>query len=95
MLKDCIQFVKRCQECQLHARIQHVPAPFIGWALDVIGEIKPDSSKGHKYILVGIDYFTKWVKAIPLRKVTQDVAISFIQNHILHRFGIPETITTD
>ena len=32
---------------------------------------------------------------IPLRKVTQDVVISFIQNHILHRFGIPETITTD
>jgi len=45
--------------------------------------------------LVGIDYFTKWVEAIPSRKVTQDVVISFIQNHILHRFGIPETITTD
>jgi len=45
--------------------------------------------------LVGIDYFTEWVEAIPLRVVTQDVVISFIQNHILCRFGIPETITTD
>jgi hypothetical protein len=45
--------------------------------------------------LVGIDYFTKWVEAIPLRKVTQNMVISLIQNHILHRFGIPETITTD
>jgi len=38
--------------------------------------------------------FTKWVEVIPLRKVTQKVVISFIPNHILHRFGIPETITT-
>jgi len=85
MLKDCIDFAKGCQECQKHAGILHVPAselhsivkpwPFRGWALDVIGEIKPKSSKGHKYILVGIDYFTKWVEAIPLPKVTQDVVI--------------------
>jgi len=39
--------------------------------------------------LFGIDYFTKWVEAIPLREVTQNVVISFIQNYILHRFGIP------
>jgi hypothetical protein len=78
---------------ELHSIVE--PLPFKGWALGVIGQIKPCSSKGHKYILVGIDYFTKWAEAIPLRKVTQDVVISFIQNHILHRFGIPETITTD
>jgi len=105
MLKDCVEFTKRCQECQRHARIQHVPAselhlivkpwPFRGWALDVIAEIKSGSSARHKYILVGIDYFTKWVEVIPLRKVTQNVVISFIQNHILYRFGIPETITAD
>ncbi|XP_045795462.1 uncharacterized protein LOC123889969 [Trifolium pratense] len=53
MLKDCIDFAKGCQECQKHAGIQHVPAselhsiikpwPFRGWALDLIGEIKPTS----------------------------------------------------
>jgi len=105
MLKDCIEFAKSCQKCQLHAGIQHVPDcelhsivkpwPFRGWALNVIGEIKLGSSARQKYILVGIDYFTKWVEANPLRKVTQNVVISFIQNHIFHIFGIPETITTD
>jgi len=105
MLKDSIEFAKGCQECQLHAGIQRVfaselhsivkPWPFRGWALDIMGEIKSGSSAGHKYILVGIDHFTKWVEAIPLREVTQNVVINFIQNHILHRFGIPETITTD
>ncbi|XP_039688612.1 uncharacterized protein [Medicago truncatula] len=105
MLKDCIEFAKGCQGCQKYVEIQRVPAselhaiikpwPFRGWAVDVIGEIKPTSSKGYKYILVGIDYFTKWIEAIPLKDVTQDEVISFIQKSIIYRFGIPETITTD
>lgn len=105
ILKDCIDFAKGCQECQMHGGIQHVPAselhaivkpwPFTGWALDVIGEIKPASSKQQRYILVGIDYFTKWVEAVPLPNVNQEAMIDFVQDHILCRFGIPETITTD
>ena len=63
--------------------------------MDVIGEIRPASSKQQKYILVGIDYFTKWIEAVPLTKVDQEAVIDFIQTHILYRFGIPETITTD
>jgi hypothetical protein len=105
MLKDCIEFAKGCQECQRHAGIQHVPAseihsiikpwPFRGWALDLIGEIKHASSEKQRYILVGIDYFTKWIEAVPLPNVDQDAVINFIQNHIIYRFGIPETITID
>ena len=45
--------------------------------------------------MVGIDYFTKWVEAIPLPNVDQEDVIEFIQKHIIYRFGIPETITTD
>ena len=43
--------------------------------MDLIGEIKPKSSKKHKYILVAIDYFTKWVEAVPLEKVDQEIVI--------------------
>lgn len=57
--------------------------------------IRPTSSKQQKYILVGIDYFTKWIEAVPLTKVDQETVIEFIQTHILFTFGIPETITTD
>src|SRR3954468_1650858 len=71
------------------------PWPFSGWALDLIGEIHPKSSKVQRYILVGIDYFTKWVEAIPLANVDQEAVIEFIQKHIIYRFGIPESITTD
>ena len=45
--------------------------------------------------MVGIDYFTKWIEAIPLVNVDQENVIEFIQKHIIYRFGIPETITTD
>jgi hypothetical protein len=63
--------------------------------LDLIGEIRSASSKNQRYIIVGIDYFTKWIEAIPLPNVDQEAVINFIQNHIIYRYGIPETMTTD
>lgn len=90
---------QRMPGVQRHADIQHVPArklhftvnlfPFRGWALDLVREIRPTSSKNHKYILVAIDYFTKWIKVIPLVNVDQDAVIEFIQSYIIYRFGIP------
>jgi hypothetical protein len=41
------------------------------------------------------DYFTKWVEAIPLKKVTLENMVEFVKEHIIYRFGIPQTITTD
>nr|KYP61229.1 Pro-Pol polyprotein [Cajanus cajan] len=105
MVKDCIEFAKSCEECQRHGPIQKVPAselhsiikpwPFRGWAIDIIGQIHPPSSKNHKYILVSIDYFTKWVEAIPLKEVEQKDIIDFVEDHVITRFEIPQTITTD
>jgi transposase InsO family protein len=71
------------------------PWLFRGWGIDLIGQFFPPSSKGHKCILVAIDYFTKWVEAIPLRTITSKNMIDFVQEHIIYRFGIPQTITTD
>jgi hypothetical protein len=61
----------------------------------LIGQINPPSSKGHKFVLLVTDYFTKWVEAIPLKKVTSENMIEFVKEHIIYRFGIPLTITTD
>lgn len=44
---------------------------------------------------MGINYFTKWIEDIPLANVDQETVIEFIQRHIIYRFGIPETITTN
>ena len=71
------------------------PWPFRGWALDFVGKIHPASSKGHCFVLVATDYFTKWSEAIPLKNMTHREVIEFITEHIIHRFGIPQTLTTD
>jgi hypothetical protein len=46
-------------------------------------------------VLLATDYFTKWVEAIPLKKVTSENIVEFVKEHIIYRFGIPQTITTD
>ena len=71
------------------------PWSFRGWGIDLIGQIFLPSSRGHTFILVAIDYFTKWVEAIPLKIVTSKNMVDFIREHIVYRFGIPQTITTD
>ena len=71
------------------------PWPFRGWGLDFIGQINPSSSKGHRFVLVATDYFTKWTEAVPLKNMTHQEVIEFITEHIIHRFGIPQTLTTD
>ena len=62
---------------------------------DLIGKIYLTSSKGHNFILVSTDYFTKWVKVVPLKKEEQKDVIHFIKECIIHRFGIPQSIPTD
>jgi hypothetical protein len=69
--------------------------PFRGWGMDMIGKINPPSSKGHQYVLAITDYFTKWVEAIPMKSVTLKDVVNFIKEHVIHRFGIPQTIMTD
>jgi hypothetical protein len=44
---------------------------------------------------VEIDNFTTWVEAIPLRTVTSKNMVDFVKEHIVYRFGIPQSITID
>ncbi|RVX21707.1 Retrovirus-related Pol polyprotein from transposon 17.6 [Vitis vinifera] len=60
---------------QLHALTS--PWPFSVWGIDIIGKVSPKSSSGHEFILVAIDYFTKWVEAASYARLTSArVAIS-------------------
>ena len=52
-------------------------------------------SNGHIWILIATEYFTKWVKAIPLKKDTIATVANFIREHIITRFGIPKRLTSD
>ena len=102
MERDCCQLVQRCPECQMHGDFIHVPPsefhaltspwPFSVWVIDIIGKISPKSSSGHEYILVAIDYFTKWVEATSYAGLTAARVVKFIRSHIIYRYGLPHEL---
>jgi hypothetical protein len=53
------------------------------------------SSMGHRYIIVRVEYFTKWVKSMPTFRNDGETVTLFIFNHIVARFGIPKDTVTD
>nr|XP_028960698.1 uncharacterized protein LOC114825841 [Malus domestica] len=61
--------------------------------MDFIGQIYPVSSKGHTFIIVATNYFTKWVEASAVKSITSATVKNFIKTKILYRFGVPETIS--
>ena len=105
MENDCCKHVRKCQKCQIYAdninvspnalNVLSAPWPFSMWGIDVIGAIEPKASNGHRFILVAIDYFTKWVEAVSYANVTRKVVTKFIRKELICRYGIPERIITD
>ena len=105
MKNDCCVHVRKCHKCQTFAdnvnappvplNVLAAPWPFSMWGIDVIGAIEPKASNGHRFILVAIDYFTKWVEAASYASVTRNVVIRFIKKEIICRYGLPRKIITD
>ena len=50
---------------------------------------------GHEYILVAIDYFTKWVAAASYAKLTMAKVAKFIRSHIICLYGVPHELISD
>ena len=71
------------------------PWPFSTWGMDVIGVIHPAASNGHRFILVAIDYFTKWVEAASYKAVIAAVTEKFVRNNIVTRYRVPHAIISD
>ncbi|XP_043717600.1 uncharacterized protein K02A2.6-like [Telopea speciosissima] len=105
ILADCVRYAKGYQACQRHGPVQQAPAmelnvvvkpwPFRGWAMDLIGKVTLPATRWQCFIIVVMDYFTKWAEAVPMKTVTQTEIIRFLKTQIIHRFGLPETITCD
>ena len=68
--------------------------PFAKWGIEFV-HFRPTSVKGHGYIIVAVDYSTKWAEAMPTYAEDSKTAILLLFNHIISRFGIPRVIVTD
>ena len=63
------------------------------WDIDFMGPFP--SSFGYIYILVGVDYVSKWVEAVPCRAADHRVVWKFLKKNIFSRFGVPKAIISD
>jgi len=105
MENDCCIHVRKCHKCQIYAdnvnispttlNVLSAPWPFSMWGIDVIGAIEPKTSNGQRFILVAIDYFTKWVEATSYANVTRKIVAKFIRKELICRYGLPSRIITD
>ena len=84
---DAKAHVKVCSQCQRFSNVLRQPSeyltpmmalwPFAQWRLDILGPL-PTGTRQMKFMVVGIDYFTKWVEAKPLAKITQQNVKNFV-----------------
>ena len=96
--------MKKCDQCQRFALNIHQPGgvlnplsnpwPFAQWGLDIVGSF-PKVAGNKRYLLVGTDYFTKWVEAKPLANIKDVDVKRFIWKNIVTQFEIPHTLISN
>ena len=96
--------VKVCDQFQRFSNVPRQPSeyltpmmapwPFAQWGLDILGPFST-RTRQMKFLVVGIDYFTKWVEAEPLAKITQQNVKNFVWKSIVCRFGVPRVLVSD
>jgi len=103
--KDCVEYVKKCEECQKFGNISHLPAeefhsivapwPFAIWGVDIL-EPFPLSKEQVKCLLVGIDHFTKWIKVDTITTISAASVQKFIWKSIIDsEFTTSWSLTTE
>ncbi|KAL3577369.1 hypothetical protein D5086_022652 [Populus alba] len=63
------------------------------WGIDFMGPFPP--SFGFLYILVAVDYVSKWIEQFQVETNDHKIVIKFLKENILSRFGIPRAMISD
>jgi hypothetical protein len=71
-----------------------IVGPFTKWGIDYT-TCNPPSARGHRYMIVAVDYFTKWVEAMPTFKDDGKTTTLFLFNQIIASFGVLREIVTN
>jgi hypothetical protein len=104
LFNDCIISIQKCHAFQTYnQKIQSHPAPlhpvvsvgpFVKWGIDFM-TCHPHLAGGHGYIIVAIDYFTKWAEVMLTFDNTGKMTTLFIFNHVIAHFCVPQAIVND
>ena len=96
--------MKKCDQCQRFTPNIHQPSrtlnplyspwPFAQWGLDILGPF-PKAVGNNRFLLVGTNYFTKWVEAESLANIRDVDAKKFIWKNTVTRFEVPHTLISD
>lgn len=100
------EYVEACEQCQLRARRRHVrqeeshpiptpTRPFYMIGCDAVGPINPPSKNGNRYLLVAVDYLTRWPVVAAVPNINEQITAAFLFNCIVKDFGVPSYILTD
>ena len=103
LFKDAYTMCKQCDKCQRLGKIsrRHMmplyPIPVVElfdiWGIDFMGPFP--TSFVYTYILVGVNYVSKWVEAMSCRAEDHKAVLKFLKENIFSRFGVPKSIISD
>ena len=104
MAADANRQAKHCDQCQRHAPVSKLPPenlksisspwPFRKWGMDIVGKF-PMAPRQKVFLLIVTDYFSKWVEAEALSRITDLQIRKFLWTYVITRFGVPHEIVTD
>ncbi|GJV85902.1 reverse transcriptase domain-containing protein [Tanacetum coccineum] len=104
MHMDARNLIRECKDCQIHRPVPRNPQqnltlitspwPFYKWGIDIAGPF-PEGPGKVKFLIVAIDYFTKWIEAKAVTTITGNQVKKFVWDNIVCRFGLPGEIISD
>nr|GEX29009.1 reverse transcriptase domain-containing protein [Tanacetum cinerariifolium] len=104
MHKDAHDMIRKCSDCQIHRPVTRHPQqpltsitaswPFYKWGINIACPF-PEGPGKVKFLIVAMDYFTKWIEAKAIATITGEQMKKFIWDNIVCRFGIPGEIISD
>jgi hypothetical protein len=85
-----VDYVCSCADCQKFQRLNiHLPVQpfqvsnlFQRFGVDIIGPISPVSERGHRYILVFVEYFTHWPEAVLLHTIEENEIAHAVRDEV-------------